>query len=264
MTSTVTGKLVALYLLFLHLFAAFAVTQALLVSSRPLGDRIADVVANPAKLLRRHTQDGGYSPPTYHYKAMVAFHLRGDSLLLPGQIFFLGDSLTQGLPVSSVIQNAVNYGIGTDDTGGLIKRIQQYESLHSARALVIAIGVNDLLIRDDDELMANYNQLLDSLPDGPIVMCALMLPIQESIRTEWHGRSSMRIRAVNARMAESCRERSYEVIDATDILSDDNGELQSHLHEGDGLHLSQAGYAAWIPVLKAALQKALNQPPPGD
>ena len=232
--------------------------HALFPSSQPIGSRIKNILSNPSALFNDDYSNPDYNPPTEYYKTMLAFHLRGDKAITPGKVFFLGDSLTQGLPVSSVIKDAVNYGVGTDDTTGLANRINQYESVKSAKALVIAIGVNDLLIRSNDEISDNYIELLDALPPGPLIFCSLMLPIQESVRSEWYGRSSKRIRELNKRFAAICENRGHVVIDATTALSDQQGELIADYHEGDGLHLASNGYKVWMAVIKEALDAASN------
>jgi hypothetical protein len=74
---------------------------------------------------------------TPHFKRMLTYHKRMDGNIPSGAVIFIGDSITQGLAVSAVYPKSVNYGIGSDTTIGVIKRLSDYKSLSRARAIVI-------------------------------------------------------------------------------------------------------------------------------
>ena len=58
-----------------------------------------------------------------------------DGLIPEGATIFIGDSITQGLATSAVSNQSVNYGIGSDTTLGVLKRLPYYNSMNSAKAV---------------------------------------------------------------------------------------------------------------------------------
>ena len=86
---------------------------------------------------------------TKHYTRMMMYHERMDSSIPTGSVIFIGDSITQGLATSAISQLSVNYGIGSDTTLGVIERLDTYHSINTAKAVVIAIGINDIKRRND-------------------------------------------------------------------------------------------------------------------
>lgn len=78
------------------------------------------------------------------YKSMVDYHKRMDGSIPDGAVIFIGDSITQGLATSAISHAGVNLGIGLDTTAGVLNRLQFYKSIDRSKAVVLAIGVNDL------------------------------------------------------------------------------------------------------------------------
>lgn len=196
---------------------------------------------------------GSPSAAEVHYTNMVDYHGRGDLALPPGRVVFLGDSLIQGLPVSSVTELGINYGIGSDDSIGLLERLDVYPSIESAAAVVVAMGSNDINHYDDLTFLANYEAVLDALPADVPVVCSAILPINEVAKENWLDLSNARIVSVNGELREMCEERGSLFSDATEVVLDDDGNLDSAFHVGDGLHLNAEGNERWITVLQSAL-----------
>ncbi len=198
---------------------------------------------------------GSLSQAEIHYRNMVDYHQRSDAALPPGRVLFLGDSLTQGLPVTAVTEHGVNYGIGSDDSVGLLRRLDNYDSLNSARGAVVAMGSNDLNRADNDEFLDNYRAVLNALPEDVPVLCSAILPIDEPVRSNWLRRSNERIQRVNELLRTTCEQRGHVFVDATSTLADDAGNLDAAYHIGDGLHLNATGNALWIAELQTALRE---------
>ena len=97
-----------------------------------------------AALVLSRASDRRDLPPhlTAHHENMLAFHLRGDAALPPGRWLFFGDSIVQGLPAGALGVPAVNYGIGNDDAIGVAARLPSYDSVATAAAVVLGVGVN--------------------------------------------------------------------------------------------------------------------------
>lgn len=191
---------------------------------------------------------------TPHYHQMTAFLSRVDKNLPEGVILFIGDSLIQGMAVTAVTPGAVNFGIGSDTTLGVLKRIQGYRSLASAKLVVLAIGVNDLRHRENSAIVENLAAILNLMPDHTPVIVNAVLPVDEP-RLGKPGFND-RIRALNAKLEVLVnRRQNTQFLDIGAALIDESGMLAGQRHIGDGLHLSQSGYDLWIAALKTAVVK---------
>lgn len=188
------------------------------------------------------------------YADTFACHVRSDGNVPDGAVVFIGDSTIQGLCGAAIASNSVNYGIAGDTTRGVLERLPAYESLARARAIVIAVGVNDLSGLPDWKIVRNWTAIADGLPAHVPVYFNAILPLDERCQSTWAGRNRGLIRALNEQLAALLASRpNRHFIDPTARLLDATGNLSPAFHAGDGLHLNAAGNAIWIETLRAAL-----------
>lgn len=194
---------------------------------------------------------------TEHYSRMLRYQARMDGNVPDGSVFFIGDSLTQGLCSDAVISPSVNYGIGSDTTVGVLRRLPEYHSLQRASAVVIAIGVNDLMFRHNREIVANYSRILQELSSGLPVVCSAVLPINEAVYDGPSAVNNQRICDLNASLKVLASNRPGCVfLDVGGSLVDQEGNLLAALHDGDGVHINSEGNRIWIDGLRVAIAKA--------
>ena len=94
-----------------------------------------------------------------YYHRILRYHERSVDSVPDDSVIFIGDSITQGLCVSAVQPNAVNFGIGSDTTTGVLMRIPAYmPALERAKCIVLAIGVKHLMT----DSRGFTNSILDS------------------------------------------------------------------------------------------------------
>ena len=192
---------------------------------------------------------------TPHFKRMLSYHKRIDGNVPDGAVIFIGDSITQGLAVIAVSPKSVNYGIGSDTTIGVLERIPAYKSLSHAKAIIIAIGVNDLRRRDNDEIIKNYKQILKKLPENIPIIANAILPVDEEIRNQ--TRRNDRISSLNIALNSICDGyKNVYFVNLSKQLIDSGNNLADSYHVGDGIHLNTKGYNVWIKELKKALKNA--------
>ena len=200
---------------------------------------------------------------TEHYTRMMKYHGYMDGSVPEGAVLFIGDSITQGLCTSAVCDRGVNYGIGSDTTVGVLQRLPEYRSMDRARAVVVAIGVNDLRRRDNAALLDNYRKIAGAVAGRAPLLFSAVLPLDERVREENRGVNA-RIRELNAGLAALCAERGdCRMVDVFDALLDAEGSLAAEHHTGDGVHLSDKGYAVWIAALRGALETLPPRAPKG-
>lgn len=196
----------------------------------------------------------GWVTPLAHHKKMMVYHHWMDSVIPEGSVLFIGDSITQALPVSAVVPNGVNLGIGGDTTIGVLLRISKYKSLEQASVVVLLIGVNDLAWRENTEILASMKEILQAIPDGPSILLCSLLPVRESSKAIGFEQATRRIQAINASLKEMAKKQTrIDFIDLNSHLSDTSGQLDPAFDSGDGLHLSPKGYEQLIKCLIEAL-----------
>lgn len=186
--------------------------------------------------------------PFYHHT--VGLQTYADELQPSGLIVFIGDSLTQALPVALVTPVGLNYGIGTDTTLGVLDRLPLYSSLSRSRAIVLAIGTNDLEVDTPDTVLERYRKILDSLPANPVVLCSAVLPVEADAMKNTGAITMQNINKFNKAIKTLCEQRNHVYITAPPALMDASGQLDAAYHLGDGVHLNSAGYAIWAQHLK--------------
>jgi len=191
----------------------------------------------------------GMSSLYYHHT--LALQLRGDELQPDDSIVFLGDSITQSLPVATITPIGLNYGIGTDTTKGLLARIPLYSSLEPARAIVLAIGINDMVFDENDVILQRYQQVLDSLPDNANIICSAVMPVRVSAMRGYGAINTQRIKDFNVALKTLCENHNHHFSETPAGLMNAQGELDTPFDDNDGLHLNSAGYAIWVKHLQA-------------
>ena len=77
---------------------------------------------------------------TAYYHRMLGYHERMDGNVPDGAVIFIGDSITQGLCVSEVALQSVNYGIGTDTTFAVEEIIEEVARKHDLSPVSICSG----------------------------------------------------------------------------------------------------------------------------
>lgn len=188
-----------------------------------------------------------------YYQQMLAFHDRIDKNLIENTVLFIGDSHIQGLAVSSIISNSVNFGIGSDTTKGVINRLPYYTHIFTSKHVILAIGYNDLKVRSLAEIIENFQTILNFFPTNVNVIVSAVHPIDEQfVKTLTNNKQ---IKVLNSNIFQLTQE--YENVSFIDIGEDlsTKGVLSKKYHIGDGVHLNQAGYDIWITKLKIHLNE---------
>ncbi|MCI2282236.1 GDSL-type esterase/lipase family protein [Colwellia sp. MSW7] len=189
-------------------------------------------------------------------KVTHAFYLRTDKNLSRGKVIFIGDSHVQGLAVNEVTRHGINFGIGRDTSKIVLKRIKEYQSIQSAKAIVFSFGINDLQYRTSKEIIENYKKIFDSTPKDTIKIVCAVFNIDTG--TALLSVNNNDIRLLNNKLAKFSS--NYENTTFLNINStlNHNYELLSQYHIGDGIHLNTGGYQVWIDALKETLTRRVE------
>jgi lysophospholipase L1-like esterase len=208
---------------------------------------------DPQRLYRLKTQMGLYEPmQSIQYQSLITMYQRVDKNVSPDSVIFIGDSLVQGLAVVEISAKAVNFGIGHDTTEGLLKRLHHYQSIQQAKALVIAVGFNDLNKVDDLRLMANFEDILEAIDDRVAIFISALHPVDEQLVNRSQI-NNQRIQAINLQLAEKASAKTNIYFSSVYAKLSKNGKLNSRYHIGDGIHLNKQGNELWIAQLREDL-----------
>lgn len=162
--------------------------------------------------------------------------------LVPDDIVFLGDSITEGGPWEELFPDlrVRNRGVGGDTSEGVLARLEQITRATPTKVFLL-IGTNDLFRGEaEDEIVANITEILDRLkqatPDTEVYLESV-LPRAPSYRAA--------VEALNARLAEVALEHGSAWVDLYPAFLDpETGGIRAEL-SNDELHLLGPGYALW-------------------
>lgn len=187
--------------------------------------------------------------------ATAGLHPPGEGIVFVGSSSIrLWDSLAQDMAPLPVIQ----HGFGGAKLGDVVHYADRLVSAHQPRAVVIFAGTNDITpehAKLPEVLLASYQAFVGRVravqPELPILFIAITpSPLRWSV---WPIAQE-----ANALVSQySATDPNLYVVDTAPVLLGEGGEPRDDLYIFDGLHLSEAGYAAWTATIRPALEAML-------
>lgn len=167
-----------------------------------------------------------------------------------GTVVFLGDSLTQHGKWQDWFpdQRVRNRGVSGDTTLDVLERLQK--SLGRApRAVFLLVGTNDLGFgRAVPEVAANVTRIVSGIRNrAPAAATFVQSVMPRGVDF------ADRIRALNGEYQRIAVEHDATYLDLWPALGADD-RLRAAFTT-DGLHLTDAGYAAWVDVLRPFVER---------
>lgn len=159
----------------------------------------------------------------------------------PGDIVFLGDSITEGGRWGEWFAGRPvrNRGIGGDTSAGVLARLDQVISGRPAKVFLL-IGTNDLAFNvPEADIVANVSQIIDRIHTGsPSTRVYLQSVMPRAVEYR------EQIESLNASIQRHIGERAEWVNLYPRLLDDADGSISNDF-SNDELHLNGAGYANW-------------------
>lgn len=172
-------------------------------------------------------------------------------------IAFLGDSITANgeWAVWFPDRQAHNLGVGGDTTDDLIARLDEVVDLHPD-AVALLIGTNDLGQRKSVEhLVRNIEYLLvtlrKALPGTRMLVQSIMPRAAEFAE---------RVHDANRHLRQFAPSVNAQYLDLWPALAGASEEIAPEFSD-DTVHLTSAGYEAWLSELRPALERLDEAPP---
>ena len=204
----------------------------------------------------------GLAQPEERFPALVVDvveQARADLAAAEGgaPLVLLGDSIATQLDAGRIADGAVNYGIGGDTMRTLLWRLPLLRSVARARAAAVNVGVNDLKFRTVPAVADDYRALVAAFPPAVALAMVSPLPVDERVfaTRQNPGLNNASLRALGAAMRPVCEARPRcRFVDAWPVFEDPaTGGMRPGLHNGDGVHLSEAGSRALEALLRNAV-----------
>ena len=172
-------------------------------------------------------------------------------------IAFFGDSITQSGRWTEWFPDveALNLGVGGDTTDDALARLDDVVAA-APDGIVLLIGTNDLGTRQSVEhLVRNVEtmcvELRRALPGSRMLVQSIMPRGREF---------AARIQEANIHIRQFTSTVRAQFLDLWPALALEDGELNPAFSD-DRLHLSAAGYDAWLGELRPALDRLRELPP---
>ena len=196
--------------------------------------------------------------PAFFEEAIVAFEEADRAEPpRPGAIVFVGSSSIRfwdGLAGVMAPLRVVNRGFGGAQFSHVLHNLERVVVPHAPRAVVVYAGDNDLAEgpgKDAERVFADYREFVAGLharfPDLPVYFLAIKPSIQRWARWPEMRRANAQVEAWSAEHEE------LGYLDVAAPLLGGDGEPRGEFFVFDGLHLSDAGYAAWADVVRPRL-----------
>jgi lysophospholipase L1-like esterase len=173
------------------------------------------------------------------------------------RIAFLGDSITahgdweQWFPD----RETINLGVSGDTTDHVVARLDSVVQSHPD-AIVLLVGTNDLGLRKSVEhLVRNIEYLLVTLRrdlPGTRMLVQSILPRAREFAPQ--------IQDANRHLRQFAPTVRAQYLDLWPAFALEDGEIDPRFSE-DRLHLTAAGYEAWLAELKPAIERLEDAPP---
>ena len=183
----------------------------------------------------------------------------------PGKLLFFGDSITEFCPLKKYYgeYEPFNSGISGNTTQDLLDRMEVSVYAYQPAALVLLIGVNDIINegRNADEVAGNYRQILQELKEHGVdrILAQSCYPTFGE-----YAYANQEIVLLNEKIMCLAEEYGCMYVDVHAALKDPHsGELQAG-YSRDGLHPNEAGYAAVSEVLHGPLAELCRNCCPQD
>ena len=160
-------------------------------------------------------------------------------------IVFIGDSITKRYNTCEFYRGKLilNRGIPFDTTYGLLERITYDLKDLRIKKIFLMIGINDLKIRSNNNIMLNI-QMITSKINAKQIYIQSMLPI-----AYYMSEQNKRIIQINNLLMNFCKNNIYEYIDLHSHFLDERKGLSSD-YSRDGVHLNLKGYILWSNLIR--------------
>jgi lysophospholipase L1-like esterase len=184
--------------------------------------------------------------------------VQGSLAVDSGDIVFVGNSLTEGFPVSEMFPGlpVKNRGISSNRTSHVLGRIRRIAEAKPAK-IFIEIGTNDIQAGVFiDSIIKNYQGIIryiKSTSPNTGIYALSVFPV--SMQYGWANDS---IKTFNTTLQGLCAYEDATYIDIHSALVKNN--ILDSSYTADGIHLNMKGYRIWREKVARLLDSSVKSP----
>lgn len=173
-------------------------------------------------------------------------------------VVFLGDSITKLYDLDKYYLDTkkVNSGISGNVSKDILDNMYERVYRYNPSKIFLLIGTNQLENDDEDKIFNEIINIVDDIhKNNPITLIYVesIYPVNNNIENSPSiGRDNKKIKNINKKLKDNCKNHNYIYIDIFKKLEDPNGNLTSEYTE-DGLHLNDDGYKIVTDIIKRYL-----------
>ena len=178
---------------------------------------------------------------------------------------FIGDSLTTGIELYGVLENArvfASIGVNVDTIKTTAFQQKNGETLTALEALskeenvgkiYIMLGSNGIAWFPKETLINSYKDFVLSVkelkPEATIYIQSI-LPVTAEMSDLANNITNEKIDEYNEAIIKMAKDLGCYYIDVNSELKDETGALPDYASPSDGMHLTSEFYVKWIDILK--------------
>lgn len=216
-------------------------------------------LANTAQMLANQLQD---------WNQLGRYHADNEKLKAeppaPGRVVFIGDSITDGWKLATYFPGKpyVNRGISGQVTSQMLVRMMEDVINLKPAAVMIFAGTNDIARNNGPQTLAQVEGNLQMMAELAklhgiqVILCSVTPVSDYGPRPMTSGRPPADILRLNAWTKEFAAKTGAVYADFFSATVDETGALKTGISR-DGLHPNDDGYKLMVPVISAAIDKAL-------
>lgn len=176
---------------------------------------------------------------------------------------FVGDSITTGLDLYSIINNApvIAYtGINTSTvltrnvirSGGSKITFLQAMKKYNPKHIYIMMGINGIAFQSLQEMITGYSSFISEVKKqhpNAVIYLQSILPVTNKKQNSDRRFANSKIDMYNSAIAELAKRKDVYYLNVAEAFKDSNGNLPASA-SSDGIHFGPAHYRLWIEYLK--------------
>ncbi len=177
----------------------------------------------------------------------------------PGEIIFLGDSITDGCNWGELFGNPKikNRGISGDVTQGVLDRLEEVVESKPSKVFLM-IGINDLAGGESPmEIVDNIQKIVRTIqaatPETQVFLEGILPVNPDYPQFPDHNNKTQAVLSINRVLQRMAQEFDLIYVDLHAKFVVDENKLNPE-YTNDGLHLTGAGYRVWKQAVEPYLQ----------
>jgi lysophospholipase L1-like esterase len=180
-----------------------------------------------------------------------------------GSVVLLGDSITDGLFLSSNSGNLLNAGIGGAEVADVLSLAKKIFDRVKPSVMLVTIGINNAMKGREqfnpESLRREYTEICKYISSkGTRLILSTVFPVAKNRPLGDVYFDMERVRRINGIIKAVAEEERIELLDGFAYFVDPEGYLPSELTT-DGVHLNAAGYEKWKKRLARYINIVLSE-----